>query len=142
MAASRLDIAITMAVAAHEGQLDKQDCPYILHPLRVMLGGTTEEERVVGVLHDVYEDSPRYSLVDAADLFGHEIAVALDLLTKNRGVPYLQYISNLKLSPLAVQVKLLDIQDNLNRVDGLWPSEAARLKEKYAGALNILYGKH
>ena len=52
----RLEKAIKIAVEAHTGQVDKGGNPYILHPLRVMLSIETEEERIVGVLHDVVED--------------------------------------------------------------------------------------
>ena len=48
-----LEKAIKIAVEAHTGQVDKGGNPYILHPLRVMLSLDTEEERIVGVLHDV-----------------------------------------------------------------------------------------
>ena len=51
-----LEKAIKIAVEAHTGQVDKGGNPYILHPLRVMLSLNTEEERIVGVLHDVVED--------------------------------------------------------------------------------------
>ena len=51
-----LEKAIKIVVEAHTGQLDKGGNPYILHPLRVMLSLKTEEERIVGVLHDVFED--------------------------------------------------------------------------------------
>ena len=51
-----LEKAIKIAVEAHTGQVDKGGNPYILHPLRVMLSRNTEEERIVGVLHDVVED--------------------------------------------------------------------------------------
>ena len=51
-----LEKAIKIAVEAHTGQVDKGGNPYILHPLRVMLSLETEEERIVGVLHDVVED--------------------------------------------------------------------------------------
>jgi len=51
-----LEKAIKIAVEAHMGQVDKGGNPYILHPLRVMLSLNSEEERIVGVLHDVVED--------------------------------------------------------------------------------------
>ena len=51
-----LERSIAIAVAAHEGQKDKGGSPYILHPLRVMMSLRTEEEMIVGVLHDVIED--------------------------------------------------------------------------------------
>ena len=48
-----LQRAIEIAVEAHKGQLDKGGNLYILHPLRVMMGLDTEDEKIVGVLHDV-----------------------------------------------------------------------------------------
>jgi len=53
---STLEKAISLAVTAHEGQVDKGGNPYILHPLRVMLSLRTAEEMIVAVLHDVVED--------------------------------------------------------------------------------------
>lgn len=44
-----LDEAIILATKAHSGQLDRQGQPYILHPLRVMLAASTEEQRIVAV---------------------------------------------------------------------------------------------
>jgi (p)ppGpp synthase/HD superfamily hydrolase len=52
-----LEHAITLAVKIHQGQLDKYGQPYILHPLRVMFRLETELEQMVGILHDVVEDS-------------------------------------------------------------------------------------
>src|SRR3546814_4547230 len=43
---SLLDQAIILATRAHAGQIDKGGAPYILHPLRVMLGCQTEEQRI------------------------------------------------------------------------------------------------
>ena len=53
---STLQRAISIAVEAHEGQIDKGGNPYILHPLRVMMSLRTVDEMIVGVLHDVVED--------------------------------------------------------------------------------------
>ena len=53
---STLQKAISIAVEAHEGQVDKGGNPYILHPLRVMMSLRTIDEMIVGVLHDVVED--------------------------------------------------------------------------------------
>ena len=52
-----LERAIEIARQAHAGQVDKGGADYIGHPLRVMGMGKTEEEKIVGVLHDVVEDS-------------------------------------------------------------------------------------
>lgn len=45
-----------IARQAHVGQVDKGGADYIGHPLRVVEMGRTEEEKIVGVLHDVVED--------------------------------------------------------------------------------------
>ena len=42
---------------AHLGQIDRLGQPYYLHPFRVGMAGYTFEERVVGYLHDVVEDT-------------------------------------------------------------------------------------
>ena len=54
---STLERAIEIAIEAHRGQRDKAGNDYINHPLRVMAAGKTTNERIVGVLHDVVEDS-------------------------------------------------------------------------------------
>ena len=54
---STLERAIQIATEAHKGQLDKAGRDYIGHPLRVMAMGKTEDEKIVGVLHDVIEDT-------------------------------------------------------------------------------------
>ena len=48
-----LSKAITLALKAHEGQVDKSGMPYAGHIMRVMAAGRTMDEKIVGVLHDV-----------------------------------------------------------------------------------------
>ena len=56
-----LQRAIEIAVEAHREQTDKAGAPYLLHSLRVMMSLDTDEERIVGVLHDVVEDGPGWT---------------------------------------------------------------------------------
>jgi hypothetical protein len=53
-----IERAIEIAAKAHAGVKDKQGQPYLLHPLRVMMGVEGEEAQIVAVLHDVVEDTP------------------------------------------------------------------------------------
>ena len=46
---STLERAIAIAAEAHLGQTDRAGEPYILHPLRVMFGVHSEQERIVDV---------------------------------------------------------------------------------------------
>ena len=52
-----LSQAITLALKAHEEQVDKSGMPYAGHIMRVMATGRTIDEKIVGVLHDVVEDT-------------------------------------------------------------------------------------
>ena len=78
-----LEKAIKIAVEAHTGQVDKGGNPYILHPLRVMLSLNTEEERIVGVLHDVVEDCEGWTWQRLQDEgFSLDIIQALQSVSK------------------------------------------------------------
>lgn len=110
-----LEQAIQVAAEAHKGQTDKAGEPYILHPLRVMLRGRTEAERIVGVLHDVVEDSKDWSLHRLSNLFRSELVAAVSTLTKREGEPYEAFIARIaSASVLARRVKIFDLQDNCN----------------------------
>lgn len=76
-----IEIAIEIATEAHRGQRDKAGNDYIGHPMRVMAAGTTPEEKIVGVLHDVVEDSDWTLEELAAEGFAPEIIEALRCLT-------------------------------------------------------------
>lgn len=124
--------AIHIAVRAHHGQRDKAGQPYISHPLRVMLQMTTDLERIVAVLHDVVEDTP----VTLARLkragFPQAVLDAVDCLTKREGESYDQSIQRAKSNAIARQVKLADLEDNLDlrRLPHVTEADQRRL-EKY-----------
>ena len=80
-----LNEIISFACTAHKNQFDKQDKPYILHPLTVMLHMDTIEEMIVAILHDVIEDT-EFILDEIEDILklNHEIVLALDAITKRK----------------------------------------------------------
>lgn len=112
---SRLLRAIQLAAQAHAGQLDKTGQPFIGHPLRVMARAQNESEAIVGVLHDVLEDT-NYTVGDL-DLTRDE-CLALDLLTRRVGETYREYITAVSVNRLAVAVKRYDILDNADPARG------------------------
>lgn len=127
-----LEKAIAIAVEAHRGQIDKAGKPYILHPMRVMLAGKTEEEMICGILHDVIEDTPVSIEMLKEEGFSDTILDALARLTHDRSVPYQVYIEAIPPNPLAIQVKLYDLHDNLNRERlGILTQEDERRMTKY-----------
>jgi len=54
---SSLEHAISIAVTAHQDQVDKAGKPYVLHPLRLMFKVQSENEMISAVLHDIVEDT-------------------------------------------------------------------------------------
>lgn len=136
-----LERAIVIAAKAHDGQFDRQGEHYILHPLRVMLAGTTEAERVVGVLHDVVEDTPVSLLNLDEEGFAWEIVEAVRALTHTDDEPYEEYIDRVAENPLARTVKIADLKDNMARKDGLGRAARERLMGRYTAALAKLEGK-
>lgn len=137
-----LERAIEIATEAHRGQLDKAGNEYIGHPLRVMAMGQSVEEKIVGVLHDVVEDSAWTFEQLAAEGFSAEIVEALRCVTKlSENEPYDKFISRIKGNPLAVAVKLNDLTDNMDirRLPYLSDKDVKRLK-KYLKAYKQLTG--
>jgi (p)ppGpp synthase/HD superfamily hydrolase len=109
-----LESAIALAVEAHRGQCDKSGQPYILHPLRVMFRCQTDDQRIVAVLHDVVEDTPT-TFEDLRNRgFSEEILAALDCVTKREGESYEQFVERAAANPIARQVKLADLEDNMD----------------------------
>lgn len=132
--------AIEIAVAAHDGQIEKSDAPYILHPLRVMLCMRTEDERIVAVLHDVVEDSRDWSLERLrAEGFPDHIVRAVDAVTKRKGEAYGDFVLRAGLDPIGRSVKLADLEDNcdLGRIKEPTEKDHARI-EKYRCAIETL----
>ena len=122
-----LEKAIEIAARSHAGTRDKQGKPYILHPLRVMMGVEGEETRIVAVLHDVVEDT-HITLDDIrAEGFSEDVVEALGLVTHEDDQSYLEYVVGCRKNEIARQVKLSDLQDNSN------PSRLLLRPEKFTG---------
>ena len=140
---STLERAIEIATEAHRGQVDKAGNDYIGHPLRVMAMGKTTNEKIVGVLHDVIEDTDWTFESLAAEGFSEEVINALRCVTKlSEEEPYDQFIARVKVNPLAVAVKLNDLSDNMDirRLPSLSENDIKRLK-KYLRAYKQLTGE-
>ena len=135
-----LNRAIEIATIAHEGATDKYGAPYINHVTRVMNMGQTDNEKIVGVLHDVIEDT-HWTFEDLEkEGFSKEVIDALKCVTKtSEDEDYAEFIARVKINPLAVKVKLNDLTDNLDikRMPEVLESDLKRLN-KYLKAYNEL----
>ena len=99
---------------AHEGQFDKGGHPYYLHPQCVANMGTTEDEKIVALLHDVVEDTPITLEELKTQGFSDDVLAALKCLTKIKGEDYQTFIQRVATNPLAVKVKIQDLKDNMD----------------------------
>lgn len=114
--------AFHLAAEAHRGQVDKAGELYFYHVARVSVSLLPDFTlATIGVLHDVLEDTTvhinricgRSGITEST-----EIRDALIALYRQPGMPYEEYIQNLKTNPqnsvsLARKVKLADLADNL-----------------------------
>ena len=136
---SDLQRAIEIAVSAHKGQLQKNGLPYVLHPLSLMQSVRSVNAKITAVLHDVVEDTA-WTMEDLeTEGFSQRVLAALDCLTHTPEESYEEYISKIRTNPLAREVKLADLQDNMNirRIPELQPKDLKRL-ERYHQAWNTL----
>lgn len=140
---STLERAIQIATEAHKGQFDKAGREYIGHPIRVMKMGKTEDEKIVGVLHDVVEDTDWTFEKLEAEGFSQEVINALRCVTKtSENENYDEFIDRVKKNPLAASVKINDLTDNMDirRLPYLSDKDVKRLK-KYLKAYKRLTGE-
>ena len=131
--------AISIAAQAHKGQKDKAGAPYLLHPLRMMLRMNSETAMMAAVLHDVVEDTD-WTLGRLHEAgFSVEVIEAVDCLTHREGESYEQFVERVRTNPIARQVKIADLEDNMNirRIGQLGAKDLERL-EKYHRAWCVL----
>ncbi|AMN36765.1 MULTISPECIES: hypothetical protein [Clostridium] len=110
----QLEQAIKLASIKHYGQKDKANKPYIFHLLHVMNNLDDLNAKIVGVLHDILEDTDitRNDLLNYG--FSEEIVIAVEILTKPKNQKYMDYIENIKSNTIARKVKLIDLKHNID----------------------------
>ena len=137
-------VAMEIAMIAHEGQVDKAGKPYIDHVARVVemirpwirsfYLKDRHEALAAAWLHDVVEDTD-VDVMQIAHAFPGLVAVTVDVLTRREGEVYADYILRIARSTtLAAQIiKRADLYDN--RFRGTLP---ASMEMRYDRALAIL----
>jgi hypothetical protein len=136
---STLERAIAIAAAAHAGQVDKAGRPYILHSLRVMLALDTTDDQIVGVLHDVIEDTDVTIDGLRAEGFSEVVLAALASVTNREGEDYPAFVLRAAANPIGRRVKLADLRDNsdLSRIAHPTQKDHERLA-RYRAAIDAI----
>ena len=131
--------AMNLAYTAHHGQYDKGGVPYIFHPIHLAEQMDDEISTCVALLHDTVEDTA-VTLEQLAAEFPKEVVDAVALLTHADGVEYFDYVRAIKANPIAVQVKLADLNHNGDPKRICNQGNQERRRIKYAAARAILEG--
>lgn len=140
---SMLEKAIALAVEAHKGQREKLGAPYILHPLRVMLRLQGETDQIVGILHDVVEDT-EITFDDLRQLgYSAEVIAALDGVTRRKNESYSEFVERSLQNRISRRVKLADLEDNMNirRLPVVFSERDHKRLQRYRRAWAVLSGE-
>ncbi len=131
--------AMRIAFDAHKEQTDKTGLPYIYHPMHLAEQMEDEAAICVALLHDVVEDGDVGIDELRACGFTEEVLTAIQLLTHEESVPYMEYVANIKKDPIATKVKLADLTHNsdLTRLSHIDEWDLQRC-EKYKAAIDLL----
>lgn len=131
--------AMQIAIKVHGGQVDKGGNDYINHPIRVSENCSSDEEKVVALLHDTIEDgdiTADYLLMQG---FPHDVVDAVLSVSRNKDEDYFDFILRCKANPIGRRVKICDLEDNMDitRLKELTEKDIERLK-KYHKAYKML----
>ncbi len=137
---STLERAIEIAKEAHAGQKDKAGADYVQHPMRVAFSlPLGSEARIVGVLHDVVEDSEWTLDRLRSEGFSEAVIAGVDALTRREGETYMQFVARAARDPIGRAVKRADLHDNMDtsRLGEITDEDRERLA-RYMTALSLL----
>lgn len=139
-------LALKIAKKAHKNKFRHDGkTPYITHPIAIEKQVSPpiwiyydkrgeQLQRSVALLHDVLEDSnitKEDLLKEGVDPY---VVNVVEILTKNKFEPYLDYILTIKKNYMAKTIKIEDIKHNLSTLD----PKNKTMKDKYELALYIL----
>ncbi len=136
-----LQKARAIAEEAHRGQVDKGGKPYVQHPVRVAENCCTPEAKVAALLHDTIEDGGVTAGYLREQGFPDCIVEAVVALTRREGEEYEDYVRRAAANPIAHEVKLADLEDNmdLSRIPHPRQRDLDRM-ERYRRAWQYLNG--
>lgn len=137
--------AYALAFHAHLGQVDKAGDPYFKHVETVSDSLSDIRERIVGLLHDVIEDTD-LTLNDLRNEgFTSDIIAAVDAITHRENESNTTYYKRILENPMACHVKIADLTHNmdLSRLGRLCEKDYHR-NEQYSKYLSYLkeHGTH
>lgn len=97
------------------GQFDRNGEPFYVHLFSLAEMFESEEEKIVALLMDIFENSS-YTLESLAILgFSKRVILALEIITKTKNQTNDEYFKAVKANTLARVVKIAEMTNNLER---------------------------
>jgi len=134
-------IAFDISMRGHSKQVDKSGLHYFWHPLRVANQLKGWRLQIVGILHDIIEDTDEtLDSLRSQGIDDEEVLDAIYAITKRDDMSYMEYLEAVKANPIARLVKLRDIDDNssVERLSHLSKNVAVKMITKYHKAMRFL----
>jgi hypothetical protein len=129
-------VAEAIATEAHRGQKRHfTNEEYISHPRHLASRFTNTNYKIVAWLHDTLEDNAQMNRATLEKYFSKEIVDAVVALTKTKGEDYFTYLQRVKNNAIAKQVKIEDLNHNMQGLD-----RTGHLYGKYRLAYYYLLG--
>ena len=125
------DLALRIAIHAHEGQKDKSGQDYIMHPIRVAERCKNPKAKIVALLHDTIEDTDVTTDYLHQQGFPEEIIEGVLSVTKREGETHEDFVSRAAQNPIGREVKLADLEDNMDirRLKEITDKDVERLRK-------------
>ncbi len=132
--------ALSYALEKHAHIKGRNGHPYVEHVIRVASKFKNETLQIIALWHDLLEDTDA-TIKDMRELgASEEIITAVKLLTHDRNkISYEKYLKKLAKNPLALLVKIADVNENYSNIGCLTPEEQVRIGNKYVEAKKMLY---
>ena len=133
------DLALKIAIRAHEGQKDKSGRDYVMHPIRVAERCKDPKAKIVALLHDTLEDTDVTGEYLREQGFPEEIVEGIISVTKHEGETYKEFVRRASKNPIGKEVKKADLEDNMDirRLKEITDEDVIRLR-KYLQAWQYL----
>ena len=109
----RVGLAKFLSRYCHRGQKDKAGEPYFKHPETVAARVTSEDEKIVALLHDTLEDTD-LAPETIRRLFGQDILDGVRAMTRCKNETYEEFIVRCGKNLLGRAVKLADLSHNMD----------------------------
>lgn len=134
-----IDRMLQIISSEFEGVVDKAGAPYILHCLRVGMAGKTEDEKIVGLGHDLIEDRGWTKERLRAEGFSELQVSGIDSVSRRDGETYMDFIRRAHAHPVGRVAKRNDLDDNrdLSRLPVITPDDLSRQK-RYDRAVQLM----